>query len=109
MDKFLLAENPMRPDNSGPFIIHMLDPIAIIRCVPGHEDVGNIFKQYQFTNADGQPEGWTLSLYHLFTSDMLEKPEDRALKLLDRAWRWYRSYMEWEDGGIADEELGTQN
>jgi len=109
MDKFLLAENPMRPDDSGPFIIHMLDPIAIIKCTPGHDHVGNIFKQYQFTNADKQLEGWTLSIYHLFTADMLEKPEDRALKLLDRAWRWYRAYMETEDGGIKDEEKGKLN
>jgi hypothetical protein len=98
MDKFLLAENPMRPDDeSGPFIIHMLEPISIIRCIPGHHQMGKIFRHYDFMNGDSQLESWTLSIYHLFTADMLEKPEDRALKLLDRAWRWYRSYMEWED------------
>jgi hypothetical protein len=103
MDKFLLAENPMRPDDkSGPFIIHMLDPIAIIRCTPGHDHISKIFKQYQLMNGD-QLEEWTLSIYHLFTADMLEKPEDRALKLLDRAWRWYRAFLEWEYKNIADD------
>jgi hypothetical protein len=93
MDKFLLAENPMRPgDESGPFIVHMLDPISIIKCTAGHIEKASIYHHYDAPNGDE----WTLSIHHFFTADMLERPEDRALKLLDRAWRWYRSYMEWQ-------------
>lgn len=97
MDKFLLAENPMRPELSGCFIIHMLDPVAIIRCTQGVTGDDTIRKSYSFENIDGVPEVWTLSVYHLFTTDFLKTPEDRATKLLDRAWRWYRAYLEWED------------
>jgi hypothetical protein len=111
MDKFLLAENPMRPDQSGLFIIHMLDPIAIIQCREAHvsEKEGEILKYFYFKNIDGVTEEWTLSIFHFFTTDFLEQPEDRALKLLDRAWRWYRAYMEWEDNKIDSDEFGEQN
>jgi len=99
----------MRPDDTGLFVIHMLDPIAIFQCTLGHVEQGRIFKHYQFVNSDGEPEEWTLSVYHFFTADLLEKPEDRALKLLDRAWRWLRAYLEWEDTNTDTEHYGQQN
>lgn len=98
MDKFLLAENLLRPEQSGLWIIHMLDPISIIECIEGHMQLeGKIYKQFQFENIDGVTEEWTLSIYHFFTTDFLETPEDRAPKLLDRAWRWLRAYFQEED------------
>jgi hypothetical protein len=111
MDKFLLAENPMRPESSGPFIVHMLDPIAIIECsnTGYHSRERMICQSYQYKNSEGMTEDWSLAIYHFFTPDLLEKPEDRALKLLDRAWRWYRAYMEWEDSNTETQEHGEQN
>lgn len=114
MDKFILAENPMRPEDSGIWIIHLLDPIAIIQCLEGHVgrgevEPGNIFKHYQFNNAYQVLEEWTLKVHHFFTTDFLEEPEARAMKLLDRAWRWYRSYMEWEDNNIDTAKYGEDN
>jgi hypothetical protein len=102
MNKFLLAENPMRPEDTGLYIIHLLDPVAIIECFEGHTgtgevEPGNIYKHFQFKNSDGIIEEWTLQVIHLFTTDFLEEPQNRAIKLLERAWRWYRAYMEWED------------
>lgn len=103
MDKFLLAENPLRPEQSGIWIVHMLDPIAIIKCTEFKIDTGEaINRHYQFRNADGIIEEWTLSVY--FTTDFLEKPEDRVPKLLDKAWRWLRAYFEQEDKNIDDEQ-----
>lgn len=99
MDKFLLAENPLRPDDSGHWIIHLLDPIAIISCTNGFmlhkKNDTTIYKKFSLQNSE-----WTLSIYHLFTTDFLEEPKDKAIPLLNRAWRWYRSYLEWEDKQI---------
>lgn len=97
MDKFLLAENPLRPEQSGMWIVHMLDPISIIQCIEGHVELKSIHKHYSFVNSDWVTEDWTLSIVHFFTTDFLETPEDRAPKLLDRAWRWLRAYFKEED------------
>lgn len=109
MDKFLLAENPMRPEQSGCFIISMVNPIAIIACIEGHEQAGKIFEHFSFTNSDGVLEEWTLSLHHFFTTDFISEPDQQARPLLKRAWRWYRAYMEWEDKNIDTDDYGKQN
>lgn len=96
MDKFILGENPMRED-SGKWIIHLLDPKAIVRCTEGHVQIDNIFKHYQYKNSDGIIEEWTLSAHFFFTTDFISEPEQQVIPLLDRAWRWYRSYIQWED------------
>lgn len=97
MDKFLLAENPLRPEQSGLWIIHMLDPKAIIRCSPDHVQIDEIFKHYSFQNSDGILELWTLSAYHFFTTDFISEPDKQVEPLLDRAWRWFRAYLDEED------------
>lgn len=106
MDKFILAENPMRSGRPRLWVVHLLDPVAIIECHKGvHlEKAGKIYKFYQFRNKDNVVEEWTLTIYHLFTTDFLEEPEQRALPLLDRAWRWFRAYLEWEDQQIINDE-----
>jgi hypothetical protein len=108
MDKFLLAENPMRED-SELWVIHLLEPRAIIRCTEGHVKIDNIYRHYQFRSSDGIIEGWTLSAYHLFTTDFLTEPEEQAGKLLDRAWRWFRSYLEFVDENIDRNEQANDN
>ena len=109
MDKFLLAENPLRPEQSGMWIIHMLDPKAIIRCTEGHTEADLIFKHYAFKNSDEVVEEWTLSAYHFFTTDFLTEPEAQAGKLLDRAWRWFRAYLQEEDDNTDIDEKATNN
>ncbi len=101
MDKFLIADNPLR-EGSGQWVIHLLDPKAIIRCTEGHVVADSVYQHYSFDNSNGVTEDWTLSAYHLFTTDFLTTPEEQARKLLDKAWRWYRAYMEQID---QDEEL----
>jgi hypothetical protein len=103
MDKFLLAENPMRPD-SGLWVIHLLDPRAIIECAEGHVNAGTLFQHYEFKNNDGLTEEWTLSVYHFFTTDFLTEPDVQGAKLLNKAWRWFRSYLEWQDNNIDTNE-----
>lgn len=100
MDKFLLAENPMHPEQSGCWIIHLLNPKAIIQCVEGHVQPEYPFAHFQFKNSDGVIEEWTLAAYHFFTTDFITEPEQQVNPLLNRAWRWYRAYLEWEDKNL---------
>lgn len=109
MDKFLLAENPFRPEQSGLYIVHLLNPKAIIQCIEGHVTTSSPFRHYQYQNKDGVIEEWTLSAFHFFTTDFISEPEKQVTPLLDRAWRWYRSYLEWEDKNIDLDELGEKN
>ena len=92
----------MAPESSGVFIIHLLDPVAIIRVSDGHWP-GDISKQLTYINPDGIREDYTLSIYHMFSPDFLEVPEDRAFKLLSKAWHWYKSYLTWEDKNIEND------
>lgn len=99
MHKFLLAENPLAPDSSGVFLLHALPPFALIRAEQGQVRLktGAVFCQYAFRNSIDQVEDWTLFIHHL------EAGHEDAAKLLDKAWRWYRAYMEWEDKQFENE------
>jgi hypothetical protein len=108
MDKFLIADNPMR-DDSGAWIIHLLSPQAHIQCLEGHAQTDKIHKHYTYKNSDGAIEGWTLSAQFFFTTDFISEPEKQVIPLLDRAWRWYRSYLELEDKNIDDAEETNEN
>lgn len=100
----------MRPSDSGQWINHMLDPKAMIRCSMGHiAPPEQLFKHYQYIGTDGIIEDWTLSIYHYFTTDFSDGQEEKALKLLDRAWRWYRSYLEWDDKNIDIDDYAKDN
>lgn len=104
MDKFLLGENPLRPE-SGLWIIHMLDPVAIIRCTEVKEAADKVSQDYVYINTDNVAEQWTLSVFFI-DKDIEEK---EMYHLLDRAWRWYRSYMQWEDKNIDTNEEANEN
>lgn len=98
MNKFIIGKNPIRPDDSGLFVIHLLDPKAIFECHEGHIDLLDlIMGHFQFRNNDGKLEEWTLSVHHFFTTDFLKGPDEQARPLMEKAWRWFRAYLEWED------------
>lgn len=109
MDKFLIAENPMRPGNSGLWVIHLLNPKAIIQCVNEHVTTDAPFRHFQYRNPDGVIDKWTLSAYHFFTTDFVTEPQEQVAPLLNRAWRWFRSYLEFEDQNIDDEKESNSN
>lgn len=102
MDKFILGENHMRDaKNRDLFIIHLLNPIAIFQAHIGTVEVKNkIHQHYQFLNSDNIIEEWTLSTHHFFTTDFIKEPHEQVKPLMDKAWRWYRSYLQWEDNNI---------
>jgi hypothetical protein len=95
MDRFLLASNEMSGNNDW-VIVHTIEPIAHIQVLEGH------------TNLEGkscyfgihETETYTLVAEFVFTSKMHGKKEqndEMIMKLLTRAWHWYKSYLEWED------------
>ncbi|MCW0484084.1 hypothetical protein [Gaoshiqia sediminis] len=111
MDRFLLAENPINTDDViKQYIIHTIKPKCIIEAVNASDDsdvVSSGFPHqiFEFINSDGVPEIWALivrDVYDHSSSDEIEK-------LLSRAWRWFRAYMEWEDGNIDEQEASQWN
>ncbi len=107
MDRFLIAENPMN-DDPKQYIIHTIKPKCIIEAVDALEfpDVvssGYPHEVYEYVNSDGIKETWALVIRDVYDGSSNEE----LGKLLERAWRWFRSYMEWEDANI-DEQEGSQ-
>lgn len=109
MHKFILGENPMRPETSGLWVIHLRKPISIIRCTRGHVEIDSVFQHYQYRNSAGKTEEWTLSAYHFFTTDPISEPEKQVATLLNKAWRWFRAYLESEDKNIDTDERAQDN
>lgn len=95
MNKFVLGENPMRPDDPDLYIIHLPDPVAIIEVEEDHIEYppGKWYRHFVFNE-----ELFTLSVHFLWTRE-LDTEQHNAIvnKMLDKAWRWWRAYMQWED------------
>ena len=107
MDRFLLAENPMKDDGKQ-YVIHTIKPKTIIEAAePSDELVSSGYPHavYKYTNSDGVPETWALVIRDVYDNSTNEE----LGKLLDRAWRWFRSYMEWEDENIDEQEDAQWN
>lgn len=108
MDKFVLAENPMR-ENDDQYIVHLLQPVAIFKVALTHEmPIGKISKNYSYQNPDGLIEEYNLSTHYL-SANLEADPEEIVTKLLDKAWRWYRAYLSWEDKNIDIDNHATNN
>lgn len=89
----------MVPEDNAVYIVHAIPPYALIRAIMGqHRPKMTVFNQYAFRNSDGIIEDWTLYIHYV------EMNAENAEKLLDRAWRWYRAYMEWEDKNNNENE-----
>lgn len=84
MDKFHLSYNPNNPNSNERYIIHLLEPIAIIECIKSN-NIQSINFCYLFLF---QNEEWILRLHYCSSDD--DKEID---KLINRAWRWYRAYL----------------
>lgn len=108
MDRFYLAENPRT--NAGVAIIHMIEPITIILVLDGFTNGNSYYKHFTFINSYGFAEEYTLAIHHYFTTDFNEENhESKAFKIINKAWHWYKSYLEWEDGNIDNNEFSKLN
>lgn len=115
MDRFLLAENPIKKPNSNEYnplyIIHTLEPKCIIEAICLNENFelkGSIelpYAKFEHKNTDGAIEEWVLAIRDIYSTASTSNIE----QLLPRAWRWYRSCLEWEDKNIDIQEDGKWN
>lgn len=108
MDRFLLAENPMKTGKQ--YVIHTTKPKLIIEAVDASEDpdvVSSGFPHqiYQYVNSDSITETWALIIRDVYDESTIEEQG----KLLERAWRWFRSYLEWEDENIDESDDAQWN
>lgn len=109
--RFTLAENPQSSGcrsegGAGLFVIQHIYPIAIIEVnliEPEEFIPKENHELFTYTNSDGQPEHWQLSLN--FCWQNIGSPDVDVPKLLRRAWHWYAAYMEWEDANIDNDLL----
>ena len=84
MDKFLLAEDPLRSGQSGTYIIHLQDPIAIIKI---EDDMSHVPQSKSFHYED---DIWALSIYHWGS----QRPLEEADALIEQAWQWYLEFLD---------------
>lgn len=96
----MLGYNPMRPELSGTWIIHLLNPKAMIKCVPGHITTTEPFAHFTFRNIKGIEEQHTLVCFFFFTSDFITEPEVQVEPLLKKAWKWYMAYLLFNEGRL---------
>lgn len=106
MDRFLLAENPMR-ENDDLFIIHTIDPPMIIQVHHEAVGTGRATLTVNYQGSSGLIE--TITLEVVSSIDYERISSDRIAKLLNRAWHWYKAYLEWEDENFDEDERAIQN
>lgn len=126
MDRFLLVENPMHQEPHKIYILHAISPRCLIECIPvynekdrevtaGDVEIKELFILNKFVNSDRLPEYWKLVINdfydHKSTSDVILDGEaiKKYYKVLEKAWRWYRAYLEWEDNNIDETDFAQQN
>jgi hypothetical protein len=119
ISEFLLCENPMKAGSrseggAGLFVLKTTSPICLIECRSMDEDkphmaLTDIFDFYEFVNADGIFERHQLILVFPKSAEVKESDIHNFRKILDKSWRWYRSYIDFEDGGIDEIEYAKEN
>lgn len=88
-------------ENGSQAVIHTIDPVAIIEVCKDHLTFkeGIYFQHFTHTNLEGEEEGFTFRLHFQFSRSLAdgEAQAKEVSQLMNRAWRWYQSYMNWED------------
>lgn len=110
--EFLLCENPMRAGSraeggAGLYLLKTTKPLCLIEVRnmesdSPHMDLADIFKFCEYINSDGLIEDYELIL--LTPSRVPESKRAAYQAILDKAWRWYRAYLNFEDN-ITDINL----
>lgn len=109
MDRFLFAENPLNEGEiQKQYVIHTVKPKCIIEAVdvaeqPDVVSSGYPHQVYSYENTDAIEETWALVIRDVYDGSTVAEQG----KLLDRAWRWFRSYLQFQDSAV-DEQEGAQ-
>ncbi|MGV0927166.1 hypothetical protein ACTS9K_08380 [Empedobacter sp. ULE_I145] len=116
MDRFLLCENPMKDENRPIYILQTIEHRMLIEVIPYNnlEDIGfrsnDIFDLFTYYNPAGFKEDYMLKVVVFYDLDITEIDEVMAeIRLhITKAWKWYKSYIIWQDNEI-DFEDNTDN
>ncbi len=113
--QFLIAENPLMPDQ-GIHILHCQWPQLLIRCIHRDDNPEYIIPDHPFW-MEFEHQGLIgnehiiLCVGLIFNVNEITEAipmQDDIAKVLKRAKRWYISYMNWEDQNIIDTEFNGQ-
>lgn len=112
MDRFLLAENVNLGVNRPLYILQSIKHKMLIEIVPYEfqEDLDykldDVFDFYEYINSDGLLEKYMFivrDFYDLHTDDEIDLNIEKIRKDLDKAWKWYKSYLIKSDKEIDSE------
>lgn len=116
MDRFLLCENPMKDENRPIYILQNIKHRMLIQVIPygDLEHTGytleDVFDLFTYDNPAGFTENYMLKVVEFYDLDITEidevMPEIRLH--ITKAWKWYKSYIIWQDKEI-DFEGDTDN
>lgn len=116
MDRFLLCENPLMDSNRPIYILQTIKHRMLIQVIPYEEEsdlsynLDDVFDLFSFVNSDGLKENYmfkVVTFYDLSENEIDEYMSEIRLHIT-KAWKWYKSYMIWQDKQI-DFEGHTDN
>lgn len=116
MDRFLLSENPMKDLDRPIYILQTIKHKMLIQVIPYDQPeeliykLSDIFDLFEYVNSDGFKERYMLRVvdfYDLEQHEIDDHIETIRLHII-KAWKWYKSYMIWQDKQI-DFEGDTDN
>lgn len=100
----------MNINSGGLAIIHTISPQSIIEVKKGDAFLAaKNARVFSYISTSGTEEKFTLILKHSFFESKPENTEAEINHLLKRAWRWFQSYLAWEDDNIDLEDYGNKN
>lgn len=109
MNRFLLAENPLKIERE--YILHTIEPKCLIEVTYGHENDRlkqvlklKMKKAFRLHRTD---EFFILSLADGY--DKTEWTEEKFIAIADRAFRWFTNYLNLEDDGIDESKRARNN
>lgn len=116
MDRFLHCENINKGEDRPCYILQTIKHKMLIEIIPFeyHEDLNykldDIFDLYQYINPDRVKENFMLIVREFYdlSESQVDDNIEKIRKDLMKAWKWYRSYLEKEDG-VIDRKHGTNN
>ncbi|SDE79516.1 hypothetical protein [Riemerella columbipharyngis] len=108
--EFILAEIPIKDGsfNDKRLWVYCPSALSLMEFVCGNDFEAvpiNFFTKKEYINTDGVAEEWGIA----FTQNNCEATEVDEQALVERAWKFFKSYLEWEDRHIDEERVSKMN
>lgn len=93
----------------GRSVIYHIRSASVIEVFPigNYVPASDTIKTFKFTHSNifGVEEHYIAALHHCVVTD----DADAIDRILRKAARWFCTYLDWEDGNIATDELSKMN